>query len=297
MSAADDDSQARLEIPAARVRRAGSSLPAVWLVPLLAAVVAGYLVYNRVQDAGPTIQIMFKDGSGLVAGQTPIKFRGVPVGQVEALGLGKNLDHVLVTARLRGPAEAIARGGSEFWIVRPEVGVARITGLGTVITGPEIVVKPGRGAAMTEFVGLERPPPALESRVLHIVLQARRLGYLGANSPVYYRGVEVGAVQDARLNADGTRVDIHVYVQRRYVKLVTAASRFWDVSGVQIHFGLFRGLSVDLESVKALMAGGIVFATPTAAEPVRDGAVFTLHPGPRKEWLGWAPKLKLPPEE
>lgn len=297
MSAPDEDSHAGPELPAARVRKAGSAFPVVWLVPLLAAMVAGYLVYNRVQDAGPTIRITFKDGSGLVAGQTPIKFRGVPVGQVEALGLGVNLDYVLVTARLRGPAAAIARAGSEFWIVRPEVGVARVTGLGTVITGPEIVVQPGRGAAKTEFVGLERSPPALEGGGVRIVLRSRRLGYLGANSPVYYRGVEVGAVQDTRLNADGTGVDIDVYVQRRYVKLVTSASRFWDVSGVQVHFGLFRGLDVDLESVKALVAGGIAFATPAAAEPARDGAVFPLHPGPRREWLAWRPKFKLPPED
>jgi paraquat-inducible protein B len=46
--------------------------------------------------------------------------------------------------------------------VRPEVGIGNITGLGTVITGSEINVWPGKGKEQSEFVGLEKAPVALE---------------------------------------------------------------------------------------------------------------------------------------
>jgi len=140
--------------------------------------VTSYLVYSRVQEFGPRITIKFKDGSGLRAGGTPIKYRGVPIGEVTALELSEDQQQVLVRARLRRSAVSIAREGSIFWVVRPEVGIGSITGLGTVITGPEIVVLPGTGEAKSAFVGLESSPVALERMGLKIVLLSRRLGSL-----------------------------------------------------------------------------------------------------------------------
>ena len=64
----------------------------------------------------------------------------------------------MVQARLRRSAASIARDGSVFWIVRPEVGPASISGLRTVFAGPYIQALPGTGPPKTEFVGLDRPP-------------------------------------------------------------------------------------------------------------------------------------------
>ena len=56
------------------------------------------------------------------------------------------------------------------------------------------------------FVGLEGPPVALERKGLKIVLLSSQLGSLKAGTPVFYRGIEVGAVQDSHLGADATTV-------------------------------------------------------------------------------------------
>ncbi len=287
------------ELPKAKVQRKKWNFPIVWVVPVVAAIVAGYLIYNRVQEFGPNIMIKFKDGSGLKAGGTPIKYRGVPVGEVTALELSEDQQHVLVKARLRRSAASIARGGSVFWIVRPEVGIGNITGLGTVITGPEIVVMPGTGGAKSAFVGLESSPVALERKGLKIVLRSSRLGSLKPSSPVYYRGIEVGAVQDCQLSSNATTVDIHVFIKQRYVKLVRNGSKFWNVSGMDVSLGLFRGLEINVESLRSLVAGGIAFATPDDPKdnPVKDGMVFPLYDKPQKEWAEWAPKIPIPPEK
>lgn len=295
MSAADKHADA--EPPQARIRKDKWAFPMVWVVPLLAAIVAGYLVYHRVQDFGPTIRIKFNDCDGLVAGETPIKYRGVAIGVVEALQLSPDLRHASVTARLQRSAVAIARQGTEFWIVRPEVGAGSITGLGTVITGPEIAVLPGTGERQSEFAGLDRPPVAAERGGLSIVLRTRHLGHLRTNSPIYYRGIEVGAVKDSQLSGDATMVDINVFIRPHYARLVREGSRFWDVSGVKMHFGLFSGLNVDMESLQSLVTGGIAFATPPASKPARDGMVFRLYERPGKGWLGWSQAIAIPDEK
>lgn len=284
--------------PRAKTREKPWGFSVVWIVPLVAAVVAGYLVYDRVREYGPGITIRFKDAGGLKTGQTPIRYRGVQLGEVTALELSEDRWHVLVKARLRRSAESIAREGTSFWIVRPEVGIGNITGLGTVITGPHIELSPGDGKPKTDFLGLERPPVAPERKGLKIFLRTGHLGSLKLGSPVYYRGVEVGAVQDARLADDAAAAILHVIIQPRYSGLVRRGTKFWNASGVEVRGGLFRGLEINVESLRSLVAGGIAFATPGDPKdaPVKSGTSFPLHEKPRKEWLEWSPRIRIPPE-
>ncbi len=297
-----NDSQENPEVvdalPKAVVKKWRWNFAVVWVIPLLAVIVAGYLVYDRMRQFGPKITIKFKDGSGLKIGQTPIKYRGVTIGEVTAVELTEDQQRVLVQVRLRRAAVSIAREGSVFWIVRPEVGIGNVTGLGTVISGPEIQVLPGSGEDKREFVGLENQPVALERAGLKVVLRSNRLGALKSGSPVYYRGIEVGAVQDAQLSGNASAVDIHLFIKQRYANLVRNGSKFWNVSGVDVSAGLFRGVEIKVESLRSLVAGGIAFATPndSKAAPAKPGTVFPLYDGPKKEWLEWTPRIPIPPE-
>ena len=290
--------RAREEAPA--VIKPPRKFSVVWVVPLIAAVVAAYLVYERAQQGGPRITIRFKDGSGLRAGQSLVKYRGVTVGEVRSISLSSDLQTVAVEARLDRSAAALAKKGTVFWIVRPEVGIASITGLGTIISGPFIEAMPGDGAKQTSFEGAATSPLRREERGLRVVLIATQRGSLRVGSPVYYRGVEVGAVQEDRLSADARMVELDVFIQERYTKLVRKESKFWNVSGVNVDFGLFKGAQVNVESLKSLVSGGLTFATPDeprGAEAVKDGAIFRLYEEPKKEWLEWAPVIRLGDKE
>jgi paraquat-inducible protein B len=283
------------DLPRAQVTRRRWAAATIWAIPLVAVLVAGYLIYDRISDYGPEITIRFRDGSGIRVAQTPIRYRGVQVGEVTAVGLSKDQRHVEVKARLQHSAAGIAREGTLFWIVRPEFGIGNITGLSTVLSGPEIQALPGAGEPSSEFTGLESAPAGLELRGLKIVVRTGNLGSLQRHSPVYYRGVEVGVVQDASLTPDATAVHVHVLIRQPYAPLVRANSVFWNASGVSVSGGLVRGVEVKLESLRSLAAGGINFATPTAsARPAREGQVFPLHATGKKEWLTWAPKIDLP---
>jgi paraquat-inducible protein B len=266
----------------------------VWLVPLVAAAVAGYLIYQRTAAAGPLITIHFQNGDGLKAGQSPVKFRGVTVGEVQGMTLSPDLQHVVVKARLAKSAAHLARQGAVFWIVRPEVGMRSITGLGTIISGPYIEVLPGAGAAAKVFEGAVVAPMKQEDGALRIVLLSSSTRSVRPGSPVYYRGIEVGVVQEQRLSNDGRDVESEVSFPKRYARLVRAGSRFWNASGVDVDFSLFKGAKVNVESMKSLVSGGVAFATPENTGelgPVQPGTTFRLYDEPKKEWLDWAPLL------
>jgi paraquat-inducible protein B len=286
------------DLPEAVVTRAKWRFSPVWIVPIAALLVTASVIFDRAREFGPNITIQFKDGSGLKPGQTQVRYRGVPVGEVRDVELSTDHSHVLVKVRLRRSVAELAGEGALFWIVRPEVEMANITGLGTVITGPEIQLLPGAGERKSEFVGVERAPVTLEPNELRIVLRARHRTELRRHSPVYYRGVEVGVVQDIEHGKDATTMDISVDIRRRYANLIRSNSVFWNVGGVQVSGGLFRGVEVKVESLRSLLVGGIAFATPNGARaaPVKSGTVFPLGNGPKPEWLAWAPSISLPAE-
>ena len=138
-----------------------------------------------------------------------------------------------------------------------------------------------------------------EDKGLKVVLLSRHLKSLKPTSPVYYRGIEIGAVQQTQLGADATEAQVHVLIKQRYANLVRDGAKFWNVSGVDANIGLFSGVEINIESLPALMAGGIALAVPegASARPVKDGAIFRLHEKPEQRWLQWAPKIGLAAEK
>jgi len=286
------------ELPKARVRRR-RLFRLVWVVPLAALAVAAWLVFQHVRTFGPEIVITFSDGGGLRPGQTPVKYRGVAIGEVSRVELSPDQKHVRVIARLVRSAAPLAREGTTFWIVRPQVGWGNVTGLNTVLSGPEIQALPSiaEGEAKREFKGLEAAPVSLETAGLKVILRAERPMSLRANSPVYYRGVEVGVVQKIDLAPNSASADVHILVFQRFAPLVREGSAFWNVSGINLKGNILKGIEVDFESFRSLVTGGIEFATPPNSARAKPGTVFFLHPDAKKEWLAWAPQIRLAPAE
>jgi paraquat-inducible protein B len=114
-------------------------------------------------------------------------------------------------------------------------------------------------------------------------------------SPVYFRGIEVGVIQDIQLSQAGDGVDVHVFVRQRYTTLVRNSSQFWVASGFDVKGGIFTGVQVKMDSLRALLSGGIAFATPEKGmgDVAPDGAEFALYDERKKEWLDWSPKIEL----
>ena len=282
------------ELPRARVRRR-RLFRLVWVVPLIALAVAIYLVWAHMRSVGPEIAIRFNDVSGLRVGQTPINYRGVQIGEVIGIELSDDHKQAVVKARLHKSARAIATEGATFWIVRPQFGWGQVTGLSTVLSGPEINVQPGKGGDFKQqFVGLDSVPVAIDSSGLRLILRTERPKGVRANTPVQYRGVEVGFVHRIELAPNSASADIHIVVRSRFAHLVRQGSAFWNTSGISATGGILKGLEVEIESLRTLYTGAIEFATPSEkAPPVKAGTVFFLHDKPKDEWLNWSPKIPL----
>jgi len=283
-------------IPHAKItRRAALSL--IWSVPIIAAVIAAVLVIQNLQKFGPGITIQFDNATGLDANQTVIRYRGVRVGNVRSIRLTPDLQHVEVRARLERSAAGLAREGSVFWVVRPEVGTAGVHALETIVSGPYIQALPGDGTgkAQNHFIGASEPPVIQEPRNgIEFVLRATQIRSLGSDSPVYFRGLQAGKVLYLALSQDSKHVEIHVMMKPNFASLVRLNSVWWNAGGIDINWHLLSGLNMSAENLKAVLTGGISFATPDDSDgPAPAGTTFTLAERPDEKWLGWSPYLEI----
>jgi paraquat-inducible protein B len=245
---------------------------------------------------GEPVRIRVERGDGLSVG-TSIRFRGLEIGKVERVELTRDLQAVMLYGRITTAAQQVLRPGSRFWVVKPELGLARTANLGTLVTGQYLEVQPAaRGdARQTEFVAEPAPETQADEAGLRLVLSSARRGSLKSGAPVTYREVQVGKVTGYELGATADRVLIHILIEPRYVGLVRSGSRFWNSSGFGFDASLFEGLKLRTESLETLVAGGVAFATPeTAGNPARQGQTFALFDEAQEQWLQWAPKIALP---
>jgi paraquat-inducible protein B len=286
--------------PSPRVSRL-PALPLVWIVPIVALAVGGWMMFREFQNRGPEITIEFSEGKGVEPRKTTLEYLGVAVGTVTSVDLKEDLSGVRVTLRLDKNASELAREGAQFWIVHPEIGLTGVRGLETLFTGARINGRPGKGAPQTHFQGLAKPPPLEnvdEGRAF--VLQSERLGSMSPGAPVFYREVKVGVVETSRLDDDAANVLIRIRIKTPFVNLVRTNSRFWNAGGVSFKLSLL-GAEVKSTSLESLFNGGIAFATPDISPlaPIApDGTLFTLHQEMDKDWLKWQPRIRItPPNE
>ena len=268
-------------VPVAEVRAAKRRISIVWLVPLVALAIGGWLVYKAVSEKGPVITIKFNSAEGLEAGKTKIKYKDVQLGLVSTIALSDDLSHVNVTAELDKQAAKFISENTRFWVVRARVAATGVSGLGTLFSGAYIALDPGEpGHPERRFTGLEEPPVVttdLPGR--SFVLKSKRRGSLEVGSPVYYRHLQAGQVIAYQLAEDGQTVVINVFINEPYHQYVYADTRFWNASGLDIQMGA-DGIRVDTESVVSLMIGGIAFGLPDEVEPgpaATEGTVFILY--------------------
>lgn len=264
-----------------------------WIVPLLAIAVAGVLAYQSWKERGVSVFIRFDDAAGLRAGDALV-YRGTHVGEIRDVQLSADLASVVIEARLRPEAEGLAREGTRFWVARPQVSLAGVSGLDTLLGPTYLNVLPTNGQARPayRFDGLDDAPLDSAENGLHVVLRLQRRGTISTGSPILYRDVPVGQVDGVRLAPDARWVEVDATIREEYARLVRERTRFFKASGIGVDFGWFQGLSVKAENLEALVNGAIGFATPDKpGVAVGDGAFFDVADEPDGDWLKWDPVL------
>jgi len=261
-----------------KARRWNVSL--VWLVPLVAIAIAASLLVRSVFLTGPRVEIEFKSADGVEAGKTEVRYKEVIIGKVVSVSLRDDRKRVVVVVQLDRSAANFAVADTSFWVVRPRIGAAGISGLGTLFSGAYIGTDAGISTdSRNEFVGLEAPPFVLRGEPGSVyVLKVEDLGSLDVGSPVFHKRTPVGRVVGYTLDPDRDELSMKIFVEAPFQKLVSGDSRFWNASGIDLTLNS-GGLSINTQTLASILAGGIAFDSPPDAPRVAmapENTVFRL---------------------
>ena len=269
-------------VPESRaVSRKQTRLSLVWIIPIVAAIAGAWVAVTRILAEGPKITIVFKSAEGLDAGKTQIHYNGVTVGTITAIRLSDDHRSVIATAQMAPKTQDFLVDDTHFWVVRPRISGATVSGLGTLISGAYVGMEIGTSKkAKRDFVALDTQPVVTgDTPGRFFVLTTPDLGSLDVGTPLYFRHLEVGQIAAYKLAEDGKSLNVRVFVRAPYDQYVTPDTRFWQASGVDMSLSA-SGLTVQTQSLLSILVGGIAFETPatgidlTAAEPETEFRLF-----------------------
>lgn len=254
-------------------------LSPVWIIPLAVILIGGWLVYQNTLHRGPEVILRLDSAEGLEAGKTPVKVRDVEVGRVEAVRLSQDYDHAVATVQMNpGTARLLVRD-SQFWVVKPRVNRRGVSGLGTILSGAFIRLRPGESdEPRRRYRVPDYPPVSHQDPGLALILTSRSDASLNVGDPVLYQGRPVGQIDRARFDTSTQRMRYGIFVRSPYDDLVKHNTQFWKQSGVEVEVGS-EGFQLRTGTLQSLVLGGIAFGMPegvSPGQPVTKGAQFTL---------------------
>jgi len=253
-------------------------LTSIWIVPMIALLIAGWLGYQYFDERGPEIKILFPKNEGLIAGQSVIKFRNVPVGKVTDIHVTDDAKGVIVVVRMNSKnAIPYLTEKAKFWIVKPEVGFTGVSGLDTLLSGTYINVYSKLGGTYQEtFYGLEQPYHD-SSKGSYFHLTSMDGDNISVGTPLYYKNIPVGKVEYTYLSLEHNRIDVIAFIEKAYAPYVHADSKFWIKNIVNVDFTKGK-LDVNIAPLSYILKGGIVFSSADTKEnePLPQNYTFTL---------------------
>jgi len=266
------------ELPEIQESNRLNFLTSIWIVPLVAIVIALWLAFQYFTELGPKIELTFQNNEGLKAGQSQVKFRDVPIGKVEKVMLGEDGKGVKVIARINKEAVGYLNQEAKFWIVKPEVGIGGISGLDTILTGTYInMISEKKTMNKKKFIGLEQPYRLLEEGD-YFHLNASSSYNLKKGTPVFFKSMKAGYIEYITIALDGKSVDVIVYIDKTYIPYIHTDSKFWVQSSVAIDY-LNGQLNLNVAPLSNIVRGGIEFSSSgdDAGKKVPYDYIFRLY--------------------
>ncbi len=272
------DSQTEYGPPAPTLKKS-SGISLVWLIPIITALIGGWLIFKTLSEKGPQIEITFKTAEGIEAGKTKIKYKDIDIGVVHSVNFSQDFSDVILKASMAKGTEKFLGRGARFWVVKPNLTLRGASGLSTLFSGSYIEIEPGQGTIQENFKGLDKPPVVnADVAGTEIMLLTHKLSSIDTGSPIYYQGILAGEILGWELGNDRKSIFIHAFVKAPYNDLIKSNTRFWNVSGIDLTMDT-EGINLHSESLASLLYGGVAFETPDTLEQVKEhveGLAFTL---------------------
>ena len=226
MNSGTDPLPQQAELPAVQIRRQRWPSP-VWLLPLAAALISLWLLLQNWLEQGEIITVHFPSAEGIDPGNTQVRYKAVNVGKVKSVKFDANMNP-LVTLALNRDISDVLDCSAQFWVVRPRIRGAEISGITTLFSGTYIGMLPQRAEgelAENEsticYQALEEPPATKPNRPgREFKLMTDSMGSLDIGTPIFYKQLQVGEIINYRLSTENGQVELDIFIDEPYYRII-----------------------------------------------------------------------------
>ncbi|HIC45010.1 MAG TPA: MCE family protein [Sulfurimonas sp.] len=261
----------------------------VWIVPIVAVLITVGMIYESYLKKGTRIYITIENGAGIIAGKTPLMYKGIQIGSVEKVGMKEDdVSKLQITVVVdKASSESVTRKGNKFWMVKPKISITEITGLDTLIKGAYIAVMPATTTKKAlvalpyekSFIALNTPPIDIFKPGLVLTIKTINKGDISIGAPVLYNKQAIGEIEDKQLSKDRLSINLSVRIENKYIDLIHDKSLFYKADAIEVKAGL-TNVKVNMGSFASFIAGGVCVFNPKEAfiSPLsKDHDVFPLY--------------------
>jgi paraquat-inducible protein B len=220
-----------------------------------------------------------------------IMYKGIVIGEVSDLNL--SAEGVDVTMSIQKNYKYLMVKDTLISLSNFELSLEGVKNPEAIIGGASLHVKAGVSKVLEKDFML-KDILSHENQLregLRIAVSASRRSSLKVGTPILYRQIKIGDIEEYRLSDDSRHIEFSLFIEPCYAHLVRKNSRFYNASALGLEINL-SGIKVKTETVETMINGGIVLVTPTKFdEQAENMQVFTLKSEPKEEWLDWHPQL------
>ncbi|BBB32792.1 paraquat-inducible protein B [Thermotomaculum hydrothermale] len=247
-----------------------STIYLIWVIPIIAIIISGIMLFNEYAKMGESVVIIFKDVRGFKQDETPVKYKGIEIGIVKNIEVDpENLNKFFVTAKIKKSFVKYLTEGARFWKVSPKLKPTEFTGLSSIFSGSYIEFSPATSdvrklsklKSKRKFYGFEEEP---KTNVTYFRLYSED-GSLIEGAPVLYKSFIVGNITKKSLK--GNNVEYIISINNKFASLVKVDSHFWKISPVDVKASLPE-FQLKVNNIFNFFFGGIQFDSPENSTPV-----------------------------
>lgn len=252
----------------------------IWFLPIIALLVAGWMLYQHHIKQGQTIFIAMKDAEGIVAGKTEIKVRNVRIGVIDSLRLEIEQNTVVARARIENEYADILAEDSQLWVVKPRIDESGISGMSTLLSGVYLEFLPGKSEQNSTLFALSDSPALISSEVdgKRFVVHSNDGEVLEPATGIFFRNYKIGQIESAEFDIESQGMQYGLFVYAPYDQLIADNTIFWLSSGISVELTV-QGINVNTGSLSKLLKGGISLDYPPGKQKgqvVPEGSTFPL---------------------
>lgn len=252
----------------------------IWFLPIIALLVAGWMLYQHHIKQGQTIFIAMKDAEGIVAGKTEIKVRNVRIGVIDSLRLEIEQNTVVARARIENEYADILAEDSQLWVVKPRIDESGISGMSTLLSGVYLEFLPGKSEQNSTLFALSDSPALISSEVdgKRFIVHSSDGEVLEPATGIFFRNYKIGQIESAEFDIESQGMQYGLFIYAPYDQLIADNTIFWLSSGISVELTV-QGINVNTGSLSKLLKGGISLDYPPGKQKgqvVPEGSTFPL---------------------